>query len=309
MKSYTEGRNLYGTLTKNIASANLSFGDQMANDDYRNILAMRDWSFLERTRTISTIASTQFYNLPYDCDLVREISVTVSTQIYTPRLSPSREHWDKLNITPSTSNIPEWYFVFNGQVGLFPTPSTGSNTITVTQKTRVIDLGIADYTTGTIVSIANGGTAVIGSGTSWTSQMVGRYIRFTYSDTANTGDGLWYEISGVTDTTHLTLTRSYGGTSIAAGSASYTIGQMPLLPEAFNDMPWIYAAGMYWLKENDERASSFISIHGSEGESGSPPTGKVKQLIDSYTAGNTTSMVLDDGRPEEILNPNLTISL
>jgi len=308
MKSYTEGRNLYGSWTKNTASANLTLGDQMANDDYRTLLAMRDWPFLHRPRTISTVAATQFYNLPYDCDLVEEISVTVSSQRYTPRKSPSREHWDRLNITPAASNIPEWYFVYNGQVGLWPTPSSGSNTITVSQKTRVIDLGVADYSTGTIVSVANGGTAVVGSGTSWTSQMVGRYIRITHVDTANTGDGLWYEIAGVTNTTNLTLVRSYGGTSIAAGSAAYSIGQMPLLPEAFHDMPWLYAAGMYWMKEDDTRSQSFLNIHGSAGESGTPPTGKVKQLIEGYGA-MITDPVVDDGKPDEILNPNLTISL
>lgn len=307
-KSYTIGRNLYGTLTKNSSSTNLTLGDQIANDDYRAICAAKDWPFLERLRTLSTIAG-QFVNLPYDCDQVREIAVIVSSKRYTPRMSPDRNHWDKLNQSAITSDIPQWWFTFAGQLGLWPTPITAGNTINVTQKTRVIDLSAADYTTGTIVSVASGGTAVVGSGTAWTAQMVGRYIRITYVDTANTGDGVWYEISAVTDATHLTLTRAYGGTAIAAGSAAYTIGQMPLLPEAYHDLPWIYAAGNYWMKEADDRGDKFMAQHGTFGENGSLPTGRIATLVKNWSSPNT-DMVLDDGRDQDTIeNPNLTISL
>jgi hypothetical protein len=310
MKSYTTGRNLYGAWTKNTATANLAFGDQMANDDYRALCALKDWPFLERSRTLSTVASTQFGVLPYDCDQVREISVVPngSSIRYVPKLSPSQAHWDHLNLTVFNSDIPQWYFVLNGQLGLWPRPSSTGNTITVIQKTRVVDLSVADYTTGNIVSIANGAAAVVGSGTTWTSQMVGRFLRITLSDTANTGDGVWYEISAVPSATTMTLVRMYGGASIVAGSAAYTIGQMPLLPEAYQDMPWMYAAGMYWSKETDKRAGFFLSQHGESGGAGRPATGKVRELIGAYSSP-TTDMVLDDGGEHDIINPNLTISI
>lgn len=310
MKSYTTGRNLAGTWTKNTATAHLTYLDEAANDDYRRVCALKDWPFLTRNRSISTTASTQFTTLPYDCDLVREISVipTGSTTRYTPTEVATRREWDQLNLRSYTSDIPERFFVFAGQVGLWPTPASTGNTIYVTQKTRVIDLSAADYTTGTITSIANGASAVIGSSTVWTAQMAGRWIRFTYSDTANTGDGMWYEISSVTDATHLTLVRAYGGASIAAGTAAYTIGQMPLLPEAFHDLPWLWAAGTYWQKEDDKRAASYFDQHGSAGEGGRAPTGKVAELIRSYSS-ESTDMVADDGEDREIINPNLTVSL
>lgn len=297
MKSYTQGRNLYGKWSKNASTANLSQGDEVANDDYRAVCGIRDWPFLERLRTILT-TTNQFVNLPYDCDQVREIAVIVSSKRYVPRLSPDRAHWDMLNTNTITSDIPQWYFVFNGQLGLWPTPVTAGNTINVTQKSRVIDLSAADYTTGNIVSITNGALAVVGSGTAWTERMVGRFIRFTYSDTANTGDGVWYEIAGVSSATALTLVRAYGGTSIAAGSASYTIGQMPLLPEDYHDLPWLSAASDYWSKESDNRADRFQTKHDT----------KLAQMTRSYSSP-TTSLVIDDGGDDEILNPNLTISI
>lgn len=298
MKSYTIGRNLYGTWTKNTATANLSYGDQIANDTYRHILALSDWPFMERLRTITTTASTQFKNLPYDVDQVRSVYVTISSTRYVPKPSPSRQHWDNLNLSSFTSDVPEWYFIYNGQLGLWPTPATSSNTISINAKIRVIDLSVADYATGTIVSIANGATTVTGSGTTWTAQMTGRYIRITYSDTANTGDGEWYEIASVTSTTVLELTRAYGGTTIAAGSAAYNIGQMPLLPEAFHDMPWQMAASTYWAKEGDARAAYYKGLHDEN----------LGLLIKNWS-NPTTEMVLDDGEDQQIINPNLTIQL
>ena len=310
MKSYTQGRNYYGSLTKNTATSNLTLGDQFANDDYRAICAIKDWPFLERLRTLDTKASTQFINLPYDCDQVREVAVIVASTRYTPRLSPSREHWDKLNYSTYTSDFPEWYYVFNGQLGLWPIPTTSGNTINVTQKSRVIDLSVADYSTGTIktTSTTASVTTVTGDSTVWTAQMVGIYIRISYSDTANTGDGVWYEIAGVASVTEMTLVRAYGGTAITAGTATYTIGQMPLLPEAFHELPWLYAAGKYWMKENDSRGALFLSEHGNFGSGGGLPTGRIADLAKGWSSP-TTSMVIDDGYDDGIINPNLVISL
>lgn len=56
------------------------------------------------------------------------------------------------------------------------------------------------YSTGT-VTINNGDTSVVGSGTTWTSGMVGQFIFL---------DGLWYEITAFTDTTHITITEYEG---------------------------------------------------------------------------------------------------
>jgi len=71
-KSYTISKNLYGSLTNNIETANLTLGDQLINDSIRAICAMKDWSFLEKVRTLTTVANTQGVNLPFDCDQVFE---------------------------------------------------------------------------------------------------------------------------------------------------------------------------------------------------------------------------------------------
>ncbi len=299
MKSYTKGRAYYGSKTKNTSSTNLTLGDEVANDTYRQICSMRDWPFLERVRTKTTTATVQAVELPYDCDQVREISVipTGQTSRYVPKLAPSAEYWDYLNLSTFTSDIPEWYFVRAGQLLLWPTPASTGNTIYITQKCRVIDLSIADLTAITVTSIAAGGTAMVVSG-SLTSQMVGRWIRVTYSDTANTGDGQWYEIAAIGSATTLTLLRAYGGLAIAAGAAACTIGQMPLLPEAFHQTPWKMAASEYWSKEGDKRAILYQNEYNAE----------LKELVKNWSSP-TTSMVIDDGRDHQIINPNLVIEI
>ena len=268
------------------------------NDDHRHICASLDWPFLHRLRTATTVASTTFVNLPYDVDLVESVFVTVSSTRYSPKPAPSREFWDQLHYSTITSDTPEWWFVYNGQIGLWPRPSSSSNVISLNSRVRVIDLNTADVTSGTITTLANGSTALTMSAV-LTVQMAGFWIRPTFSTTANTGDGEWYEISSVTNTTTATLVRSYGGTSIAAGTAASTIGQMPLLPEAFHDDLVFKASAIYWYNEGDsEKGDSYMHKY----------TADMKTLDRQYGSGNL-SMVIDPGDGTEATNPNLTIEL
>ena len=118
-------------------------------------------------------------------------------------------------------------------------------------RLKIRDINITDYTTGTIVSIANDATTVTGSGTTWTTSMAGRYIRITETDAANGGDGYWYEIASVTNATTLVLKKPYQGTSIVVGSAAYRIGLITYEPEQYQMAPIYRAVAQYWdYKEN-----------------------------------------------------------
>jgi len=297
MKSYTQLRTDYGVETKNTAAANLTWGSTVMNDFYRKLLAKADWPFLHRLRTATTLASTTFVALPYDVDLVESVSVTVGSTVYSPKPAPSRKFWDELHYTSQTSDVPLYWFVYNGEIGLWPKPATAGSTISLNSKVRVIDLNTADITSSTITTLANASTALTVSA-GLTTQMAGFWIRPTYSTTANTGDGVWYELSSVTSATVGTLVRKYGGQSIAAGTAACTISQMPLLPEAHQDLLVIHGAFRYWTKEKDERALAYKNML-DEG---------VKEMFRTY-GFNDLSMVIDNGDDEPITNPNLTISL
>jgi hypothetical protein len=243
-----------------------------------------------------------FQPLPYDVDLVESVSVKVGTTIYNPTPFNSLKEYNQTRSgTDYKADAPEKWFVNDQKLAFFPRFSTAGYVATLQSKIRVPDLNIADYTTGTVDIITNGSPKVTGSGTSWTTPMVDRWLRVTHSNTAaSSGDGEWYRIAAVESTTILYLDRPYGGRSLTTGAAAaYTIGMMPLLPEAFHDLPEIYGAYRYWAKEKDGRADAFkeMLVDG------------VSTLFQTY-GFNDMSLVLEDGYGEEfVINPNLTVSL
>jgi hypothetical protein len=281
MISYTGERTLYGKLSSDSSTANLDLGTILMNECRRQILNARRWKFLEKSKTLSTVASQQAYDLPSDLEWLTGLTVTISTQKYRPIQVNSREEWDRLNqSTTPTSDIPEYFFVNNTTLEFYPTPSSStSNAITFKYGRKQKDLSIADYTAGTITSIANGASAVVGSSTSWTVKMANRWIRITDSDTANTGDGEWYEITSVSSTTALTLDFLYSGLSISAGTAAYTIAQVSLLPEAYHMIP-VYKALVHYFTSikpdqvksklyNDMYVNLFAEMEASEADNSS----------------------------------------
>ena len=192
----------------------------------------------------------------------------------------------------------EYYYIYNGQIGLYPTPSTSGNVITISGKIRPTDLNLADITTSTITTLANDTTALTVSA-GLTAQMVGYWIRPTFSTTANKGDGQWYEIATVTSGTAGTLVRKYGGVSIAVGTAACTIAQVPLLPEVFHDLPVYMAAATYWYKEGDNaKADRFMAKYERD-----------KAILETKYSSFLTNVVLDDGSNTYQSNPNLTVEL
>lgn len=299
MKSYTQLRNLAGQLTNNSASANLTLMDQLINDSIRRICGERDWPFLQKSATTTTTAGTQFYALPYDYDKLIDVYITNGTTKYIPLEAPSQTFWDQLNQQTSfQSNFPEYYYIFNGQLGFYPTPSTSSLTITYNYRRSIVDLNRADYTTGTIAA-TNGSTTITGSGTTWTSPMVGRYISITVTDTAaSSGDGVWYQIATVASATSATIVKAYNGTTITGGA--FTIGQMPILPEAYQDAPVYEAAYVYYTSINPDATRAtlfktrFDDLH--------------TRLIADFGM-KSTDPVIHDASPIIMQNPNLFVSL
>ena len=297
MKSYTQLRTLYGKLTLDVSSDNLTLGDELMNDEYRTACAEKDWSFLHRARTLTTTASTQFKPLPYDIDLVESVFVTVSSQRYTPKILHSREEWDLINGSVVTSDIPEYAFVYNGEIGLYPTPASSSNVVTVNGKVRVIDLINADLTAQQ-VAITTATTAVVGTGTSWRRGITGSWMRIALNSSSDTtsGDHEWYEISAVGSTTAITLVRTYNGGTVAVGVA--TIGQMPLTPSFAHEMPVYSAAATYWYSNgNSVKGDNFMKIHDRK-----------RKALDNYSSA-VSDPVLWDGEDENVINPNLTVNL
>lgn len=288
MLTYTSARNLYGSLTNNTTTSNLTLGDTIMNQYIREVCSMSfNWDFLEQTFTIPTVASQQNYNLPYNYDRINSLTVTIGTYKYPVKEVPNRAYWDQLQLTTNfTSSYAQWYYIDAGQAYLWPTPSVSTNTIAFNIKIMPKDLTNADYTTGT-VSVTNGSPTVTGSGTTFTAAMVGRYLQLT-------ADGYWYKILSYTSATVITLEKNYGGST--ATGASYTIGEVSVLPETYQLAPVFQAVGEYWSQNNqDDRANQYYA--------------KAERLIKQLKSdhGNkSTSVRLNTKGP--ISNPNLFIT-
>lgn len=298
MKSYSTLLSLYGTMTNNIQTDNLNFGAEMMNDGYRLVLGMMEWPFLERTLTLTTQSAVQYYTAPAYLSKPASVTITVGNQTYTPNESPSRQFWDRLNIVNNiTSDYPEYWYYFNGQIGIYPIPASSGNTITITSKVSVKDLTFADYTTGSITTVTNGTISVVGSGTGWTQPMTARFIKIDQTNSNNSGDDFWYTIGSVVSATQLNLERAYGGSSITAGSVAYVIGQVPLFPENYQMLPVWYAVAEYWDQNEDTgRAEVYRKKYND----------KLTEMIKEF-GDPTSGVVLDYGRTRRINNPNLFI--
>lgn len=253
MYSYTSGRNLYGQLTNNDSSTNLSFGDTMINEYIRSYCASNGgkWWFLEKATTQSTVASQQAYVLPASTRKIIDLYVTVGTTVYSPIAVESPELWKRvLQSQLGTGDRALFYYRQGNQVLIAPTPASSGNTITIRVRKNVKDLSVADYATGTVTVTAADAT-VDGSGTTFTVAMEGRYLR------ATSGDMEWYEISDFTSTTALELVAPYAGETVAG--SNYIIGQMSVLPEAYQSMPIYKAVSTYWEKMGDVSRSRMFS--------------------------------------------------
>lgn len=300
MLTLTQQRNLYGELTTGTVNvANLNFGERIINAETRRLVSKMSDHFLHTTSTAVAVANQQIYEFPNKLKKVRGITFTIGSNTQYVKRSPNRIHWDTLNTGTSTSytaDFPLWYYPIGKKVLYWPTPASGSATITYDYDTRFIDLTVADYTTGTIATTTNGSTRIVGASTTWGSAMIGRYLQINKDNTyANDGDGDYYEISSITNTTTLDIIKPYMGHSIISGGAIYKIGEISPLPDGFHELP-VYRAVEFYFSKTDQTKSQFFRQLANDLE---------KDLLQ---ANDPTDLVAVDEEADNIPeNPNLYI--
>jgi hypothetical protein len=304
MQTYTSRRNLFGDLCNNSAAVTLSLADKLMNFSEKKIISAKDWDFLERQYTKLTVSGGQAINLPAYTRKPSSVYVTVGSYRYSPKEIVTRSDWDRLNEVVISSDIPTHYMIYDGQLLLYPTPASTGNVVTFNARRVAKDLSMADVTgSAAITTIATTGvtTTITQSGSTWTAAMVGRYIKVTPTDViATSGDGLWYEIATVPTSSTLTLTRTYQGTALAGGTASYTIGECSLLLEPHDVLPLHEALKIYFtsVEPNKEKADLYDNLL-KDGYA---------QMVRDY--GSKVNVVLDDGeRYEYPFDPNLHVTL
>jgi len=291
--AYSDGD--IGRITNNLLPDNLNWGMEELNQSLRYLTTK--YYFNERSYTTTTVANQQFYNLPPQVKKLINVTVFIGSTLWQPKECPSREYWDYLNTITFQQDYPSFFFVFNGQVGLWPVPASSSNTITMNYKIRTIDLSMADVTNttaSTTVSVTTNTTTVTAGASAFKAWMAGQWIRIPHSvtDSAN-GDNQWYQINSITSATVLELKNKYTGSTVTAGN--FTIGEVPLLPEDYQDLPLFRMGYIYYTTRFPDatKAKLYENLY-DRGEAA---------LNDEF-GSKTTSIVLPDTQ-QPIWNPNL----
>ncbi len=250
------------------------------------------------TTTISTIG-VQAYPIPANVSKIKNDTITIGQLVYTPAPIQSIQEWTQLNAIPYTSDIPAYFYIYNNQVNFWPIPSSSGNVITFNYKSRVPDLNISDYTTGTLSSIAVGDNQITGVGTTWSS-IAPTGVDITFLNlylciTPPSGDGIWYPIQRFESNTSVTLLTPVQNAPSTTATA-YIIGQLPLLHEDFHDMLAFYAAKIYYSTVNKDN-KKYVQL---EAEYAMRDT-----MLQDYAG--TKSVNVDLGSQPVPANPNLFI--
>lgn len=286
----------YLSTTQNTSPENIALGKTLINDENRNIL--QKYFFNETSYTISTVSGQQGYVFPYNYSILKDITVTVGQLRWTPNIILTRTQWDQVNLLPYTSDIPQYFFIYDNKIEIFPIPSTTGNTITFNYKFRVPELSLIDYKDGT-ANFENGSRIVKGNGTLWQNNYlpgpgsvlnINLWIRPPYP----AGDNNWYQVLSIESDSSLTLVSPYQGQSVS--SASYSIGQMPVLLEDFHDLLVFKALTTYFstIQQNATKHDNFEERYNMG----------IKKM-DNYVGEKVVNV--DLGTTPQPINPNLFI--
>lgn len=222
-----------------------------SNSDQRSVLftngsAALSWSVgLSSAATVDiSSVGVQAYSIPANISKIKNDTISVGQLKYQPAPVMTRQEWDLINFLPYTSDIPNYFFIYNGKLEIFPIPSTTGNIIEFNYKTRVADLSFSDYSTGTLAAAGAvaGSTSITGLATLWNTSGafplntdIG-YYNLCIRINPPYGDGLWYPISRFNSDTSLTLALPIVNAPNITAATTYTIGQIPILSEDFHDM-------------------------------------------------------------------------
>ncbi len=282
-------------IINNSNSDNLTWGMEMVNDSIRYLVAK--YYFNERSYSTVTTASQQFYNLPPQVKKLINVTISIGGVLWQPKECATRQQWDNLNVVTYTQDYPSYFFVYNNQVGIYPIPASSSNAMTMNYKIRTIDLSMADVTdvsSTRTMTATNGSTTLTASGAVFLNWMAGNWIKIPYSSSNSTsGDNQWYQIDSITSSTVAVLKNKYTGATVTG--AAFTIGEVSLLPEDYQDLP-LYRMGLiyYTTRVPDAlKAKEYQDLW---------DTGLA--TLDAEFGSKTTSVVLNDiDLPMQ--NPNL----
>lgn len=208
--------------------------------------------------TASTTASQVYYSYPPGLNQVDTCTLTVGSVAYPLQVISSQAQWDVLQaVSYSSTTTPLFIFPRQHDYGIYPTPQD-AYTITFNGYYEPVNMTADDYNTGT-VSLTQNSQTVTGSGTTFTSSMVGRWFCLVDS-TESEPKGNWYKITGYTSATSITLMSYYEASTVSG--ENFIIGESPELPEEIHQHIPLHAAANYMLTKRRDplKARRFMNM-------------------------------------------------
>jgi len=258
MISFGAAQTRFQNLSQDNSAAALTFFKASYNVGLHILESELGSFFTEESYTDLTEASVFSYPTPDQFVRLKTAYVTISNVRYNMEQVFDEDRWQAImsQTTGNTSDIPTHIFVRRDRFEMYPTPATAGNTITLIYEAGGKDLSFDDYSDGTITTLTNGALAVTAASTTFTSAMAGRYFKIDAFPA-------WYKIASFGTTTTLTLDKPYQGISIAAGTSTYVIGEMPRTPEATHQIPIWHGLMDYFqgFKQNEEKAKYYKSLY------------------------------------------------
>ena len=234
IQSWTDLQTLYKSLINDDSATAILVGKNYMNIAEDIICKSNKWTFLEKTTTIKTVASTYIYELPNSVDKVMEgVFITNGSTDYPITEVKSRDEWNQITRNRYSSDHPVFFFIEDSRMIFFPTPSLSDLDITIPYQRKVKKMSIEDVALSGTFTITNGTTELSSSVALFTPAMVGRFIQF---DELSGGDNMGYEIATFTDSTHVILRKPYEGATLTSATVTGKIGECPIIPEGYQSI-------------------------------------------------------------------------
>lgn len=250
-------------------AAHQAFVTRIGNIGYRRAMRYFGRQFEERTKTTTTVAGQQYYQLPVDYSFAKSMKTLVGTYQYPTDEIRSQTEWDDLNRLTNISNTrPLKHFIRlnagigGDEIGFWPTPSVNGQTITFVFEAVPADVGQAAFSAGQ-VSVINLSATVTSNAASFTPSLVGRY----FSVQPPSGDGQYYRVANYVSPTSLTLVNYYEGPT--ASNVGFQVQDLFGIAEESQMIPVYYTMWHFYLmRRSPELAEMYRKLHNEDLEKG-----------------------------------------
>lgn len=201
-------------------------------------------------RTASTVEDQQYYYNPPNLREIESLVVTSGSFDYPLVPVYSQEEWDILNAQTITSNFPERYFRRKDDYGIWPTPGSDDDTITINYSKRAIPLTFENYITGTAAVTENDQTVTLTTGVTTTFKAG---FWFCLADSDGEPRGSFYRIGSISSGTAAFELETFWEEATEA-TPKYIVGQSPEIPEEGHELLGMGAVSdFYGLKKGDSK--------------------------------------------------------